>query len=79
MLKKFYCVCLCAWAAGAGGEMLTWNGTDGGAWDGTAQNWMDEAGRPCAWEDGADALRARFKIYKPKVAFRRQMVYHTGR
>ena len=58
MLKKFYCVCLCAWAAGSGGETLTWNGTDGGAWDGTARNWMDEAGRPCAWRDGAEAVFA---------------------
>ena len=42
----------------AGGETLTWNGVDGGAWDGTAQNWMDEAGRTCAWTNGAEAVFA---------------------
>ena len=30
MLKKFFCGCMCACVAGAGGETLTWNGTDGG-------------------------------------------------
>ena len=58
MFKKLFHVCLCAWAAGAGGEMLTWNGTDGGAWDGTAKNWMDEQGQACAWKDGAEAVFA---------------------
>ena len=58
MLKKFFCGCMCACVAGAGGETLTWNGTDGGAWDGTAQNWMDEAGRTCAWKNGAEAVFA---------------------
>ena len=57
-LKKIALIGLCACVAGAGGETLTWNGTDGGAWDGTAQNWMDEAGRPCAWKDGAEAVFA---------------------
>ena len=58
MFKKFFCGCLYAWAAGAGGETLTWNGTDGGIWDCAARNWMDEQGRVCTWRDGAEAVFA---------------------
>jgi hypothetical protein len=36
MLKKVICSCLCV--VGAQAEVLTWNGVDGDAWGGAAQN-----------------------------------------
>ena len=57
-LKTIGLISLCACVAGAGGEVLTWNGATGGAWDHTAKNWMDVQGQVCAWRDGADAVFA---------------------
>ena len=59
MMKRVACAVFCAWAVGAGAETLTWNGTDGDAWGGAAQNWMDESGRACAWKNGAEAVFAQ--------------------
>ena len=58
MMKRVACAVFSAWAVGAGAEALTWNGTDGDAWGGAAQNWMDESGRACAWKNGAEAVFA---------------------
>ena len=56
MLKRVFYSCLCVYVAGSGGEVFTWNGATGGAWDHAAKNWMDEQGQVCAWRDGAEAV-----------------------
>ena len=86
MLKKVFCGCLCACVAGAGGEVLTWNGATGGAWDHAAKNWMDEQGQVCAWRDGAEAVfagsacrvRAAKGVKAASVRFRANGVYLEG-
>lgn len=34
---------------------LTWNGGPDGTWDAASENWLDAAGSPAAWTDGATA------------------------
>lgn len=39
-----------------GAQALTWNGGNGGVWNATEQNWLDNSGAATAWQDGAAAV-----------------------